>query len=330
LLIGAAGCVRHDTTLPVVPPPAQTSAAPGSAAVPENAVPPGAVVKKLELPKREPTAPSCVAAGDYFAGEAAADASPAFRQARFEQARKAYEQALSIDPHYLSGYLSLAKLYIAVKDHADAETTYRRAAQMCPKEGRVFFEMALCYGGQKQWEQAILALRHAVQLDPKNRPYVDELGWMQARAGHFDDSLATFRTAYDESEAQLKVAQMLNHLGDTAGCRQHLQAALMDPNMEREEQAKAKALLDQLNSVPVGDGVRTAAFVTSAKPAPFGVIPAAAMDPKPAAASPTAKSILLPPPPHFPIRYEQAPPVPAGGESQEPAALPPVPGPGQN
>ncbi len=272
-------------------------------------MPPGAVVKPLEVPKHPPQAATCVAFGDWQAQEAETpNLSEETRKAKREEARKEYEQAISVDPHYLLAYLSLAKFDIALKDHADAEAAYRKAAQLFPNEPRVFFEMGRCYVGEEQWDRAIQAFSRAVTLDPKNRQYVDTLGWTEARAGRYDDGLSTFRKVYDESEAQWRLAQMLEYLGKTDLCRQHLQTALTsDPKMD-----KAKALLAKLDAPPTANGVQPAAFVTADKPATPAVVPAVAMNP--------AHSVMLPPTPRIPIRYEQA---------GAPDAPPPPPGPGK-
>ena len=322
LLIGMVGCTRHETTLPVVP-PAQASKP--QTAVPVETVPPGAVVKELEVPKHPPSPATCVAGGDWAAGEAAAPNVPeAVRQAKREQARKAYEQAISLDPHYLPAYLSLAKFDVAMKDHADAEATFRKAAQMCPNEPRVFFEMGRCYVGEEHWEPAIQAFSRAMELEPKNLSYVDTLGWVQARAGHFDDSLNTFRRVYDEAEAQYKLARMLDYLGETEQCRQHLQAALRAAPAGKMD--KAKALLATLDAAPSADAVTPAAFVTSAKPsapAKDGSIAPRLTGDSLRKSPPSSRGVVLPPPPRIPIRYEEAPPLPP----VTPMALPAVPGP---
>ena len=59
----------------------------------------------------------------------------------------------------------------------------------------------MCHGGEKEWDPAIRNLTRAAELDPENRKIVDALGWMQARAGRYDDSLATFMKVHDEPEA---------------------------------------------------------------------------------------------------------------------------------
>ena len=323
LLIGAAGCTSPGNGslgpkpgAPVLP-QAQAQA---PAAVEEEHVtslPPGAVVKKAaDLPPRMPKPETPVAAGDWYAQEALADPSATGRQEKQKIAREAYEQALKIDPHYLPAYLSLANLYASMNDHAHADETYHRAAQAFPKEPRVFFEMGRCYGAEQKWDESIAALARAAELEPENRQYVKTLGWTQARAGRFDESLATFRKVYDEPEAHYQLALMLEHLGQKDLCRQHLQAALQDPHMDQ-----AKALLAKLDAPPA-DEVQPAAYVTSAKP-PTG---AGSGDPAPTAVAadegaPAAKGVLLPPPPHIPIRYE---------DPAAPPALPPLPGPVQS
>ena len=314
LLIGAAGCTSPGAGslgpkpgAPVLP--QMQAKAPAAAPDEEHvtSLPPGAVVKKVDLPKREPSPETLVAGGDWYAQEAAGDPSATGKQSKQEQARKAYEQALKADPHYMPAYLRLANLYASMNDHAHAEATYRQAAQAFPKEARVFFEMGKCYGAQKKWDESIPALTRAAELEPENRQYVKTLGWTQARAGRFDDSLATFRKVYDEPEAHYQLALMLEHLGQKDLCRQHLEAALKDPR----SMDKAKALLAKLDGPPPADEVQTASYVTSAKP-PESAAPAPADE-----GAAAAKGLLLPPPPHIPIRYE---------DPAAPPALPPLPG----
>ena len=125
-----------------------------------------------------------------------------------------------------------------MKDHAHAVATYQKAAQKFPNAPSVFYELGMCHGGEKEWDQAIRNLARAAELDPENRKIVDALGWMQARAGRYDDSLATFMKVHDEPEAHYKLAWMLQHLNEIDLCKQHLRAALdKEPGMQRRSAA---------------------------------------------------------------------------------------------
>jgi lipopolysaccharide biosynthesis regulator YciM len=300
LLMGAAGCSHNVAMGPSVP-PAQANNTPAPATV--QMLPPGATVRKAaEQPALTPHASTCVALGDWAASEAnAPDISDTKRQEKREQARQAYRRALTIDPHNLPAYESLAKLYGDLKDHTHAVATYRQAAQMFPNEPRVFYELGRCYGGYKEWEPAIQSLARAVELDPENRKYVDTLGWMQARVGRYDDSLATFRKVHDIAEAHYRLALMLEHLQQPELCKQQLQAALeQDSHQER-----AKALLAKLNEAPANP-IQRAEFTEAAKPQLTDAAPAPAAE-EPAAPPPAetpapkparrGRVIILPPPP---------------------------------
>jgi Tfp pilus assembly protein PilF len=314
LLMGAAGCSHNVMMGPSVP-PEQANNAPAPATV--QMLPPGAIVRKAaEQPPRTPHAATCVALGDWAASEAnAPDISDTKRQEKREQARQAYRRALSIDPHYLPAYESLASLYGALKDHSHAVATYRQATQMFPKEPRVFYELGKCYGGYKEWEPAIESLARAVELDPENRQYVDTLGWMQARVGRYDESLATFRKVHDIAEAHYRLALMLEHLQQPELCKQQLQAAVeKDPHLER-----AKALLAKLNEAPASP-LQRAAFTESAKPQLTDAAPTAEQPPAlPTAETPAparrGRVVILPPPPPISTQYEAgAAPSPHEGE----------------
>jgi len=318
LLMGAAGCSHNVMTGPSEL-PVQAGNTPASVSAPVQVLPPGAVVRKAaDLPPRTPHASTCVAFGDWAASEAnAPDLSDTVRQAKREKARKSYQQALSIDLRYLPAYESLALLYIDLKDHSHAVAIYGKATQMFPNEPRVFYELGKCYGSDKEWEPALQCLARAVELDPENRQYVDTLGWMQARVGLYDDSLATFRKVHDVAEAHYRLALMLDHLKQPELCKQHLLAALeKDPHQER-----ARALLAKLDETATNP-VQAAMFTESAKPQFTGVVPTVEESTPPAPLTPTlptrasrGRVVILPPPPQISIQYESgADPSPHEGE----------------
>ena len=311
LLAGAGGCAHQVAVAPSSAAPYQYQAASQPAPAPVRAIPANAVInKEADLPKKTPQASTCVAGGDFFAQQAQAPGiGETAKTANQEKARKAYQQALAIDPHCLQAYESLAALYVAMKDHAHAVATYQKAAQAFPKESRVFYDLGVCHGSEKEWEPAVQNLSHAAELDPENRKIVDALGWMLARAGRYDDSLATFMRVHDEAESHYRLALMLEHLKEMDLCKGQLRAALdKDPQLD-----KARAMLAQLNGgAPAA--VQTTAFEEPSAPAPVAAVVSVS------APSVPAQAVILPPPPKFPIRYEQTAPVPqAPGDADDKA-----------
>jgi tetratricopeptide (TPR) repeat protein len=241
---GVAGCTPQ-SALPTVP------ARPAAAERPRE-----------EVAARRPAnkAGVCVAAGNFCESEGGkAPAGSAKQEQLYDQARRAYQQALESDPNHLPAYQSLARLYTAMGDHEHAVATYRKGLQKHPRQAGLWFDLGMCHARHKEWLPAVEALRKAVELDPENRQYVNVLGHCLARAGRYEESLAFFRKTVGEARAHYNVARMLHHLNDNAQARQHLELALRaDPKL-----APAQQLLAQLDG-RAADGVEPAGHTESA------------------------------------------------------------------
>jgi tetratricopeptide (TPR) repeat protein len=187
-------------------------------------------------------APTLVAAGDYYIREAAGrDDVPAVQSQLRDKARKAYQQALRVDPKCLPAYQALANLYLVLDDREHAVATYQRALKMAPANHQLWFDLGMCFARDKDWDNALPNLRKAVDLDPENRQYVNMLGFALARSGRFDESLACFKRVQGEARAHYNQARMLQYLGQTDLCRQHLQLALQaDPQLDSAQDLLAR------------------------------------------------------------------------------------------
>jgi tetratricopeptide (TPR) repeat protein len=259
------------------------------------------VRKAADLPKQPPRASTCVALSDFFAREANAPGRTQPEQANLrDKARVEYQQALSIDPNCLLAYFGLAKLYLDMGDYDHALATYQKALKGHAKNASIWFELGMCHSRQKQWDKGIEALAKAVELDPENRLYVNTLGFAQARAGRYEESLASFQRVNSEGQAHYRLAQMLQHVQQPVLCKYHLQVALQkDPRLEA-----AQKMLDQMEGRPSAP-VQTVSYVEGAKKAapeapPEGVpvVPPgsqAAPDNQPAFSG--NQPVMLPPPP---------------------------------
>src|SRR5262249_11706789 len=172
-LVGA-GCTPQAQTLPLAPPP--------PAAAPE-------AKREPDLPKRPPGPKSGVAAGDFYVKEASwGKRTPAECEQFHDQARRAYQQALDVDPNYQPAYLGLARLYVATGDHERAVATYQKGLAANPKQPVLEFELGVCLGRRREWGPATQHLQAALDLDPENRRYANTLGFCLACAGRYDET----------------------------------------------------------------------------------------------------------------------------------------------
>jgi tetratricopeptide (TPR) repeat protein len=195
--------------------------------------------------KRIPKPATCVAAGDFHEQQAAGpDVSPADQSRLRETARKAYQQAISIDPDYVPAYQALAHLYTVMGDHQHALATYQKILKKHPKDAVLWYDLGMCQSQHKEWDAALESLRKAVELDPENRPYISTLAYGLARAGRFDESLGYFKRVGSPASAHYNVARMQHHLKLDDLCQHNLAIAVqLDPQLN-----DARQMLVQLQS----------------------------------------------------------------------------------
>ncbi len=194
-------------------------------------------------PKRNPKPATCVAYADLQANAAAEPGrTAADRDQRRDQARRAYQQALKTDPNYQPAYAGLGSLYEAVGDHERAVSTFRKGLEIHPKDSDLWFQLGMCQARHHEWQDAEASLQKAREFEPDNHRYVNMLGYCQARVGHYEASVATFRSIVSEAQARCNVARMLHHNGQNEVAKEQAELALkLQPDLD-----SAKRLLDEI------------------------------------------------------------------------------------
>ena len=240
-LVIAAGCVPQ-TSLPLT----SNSAAPV----------PAADSHKDDTGKRQPHAVTCVAFGDFHL-KASSDSErpPAQKEQILDQARRAYQQALKLDPKSVGAYRGLARTYQQLGDHERTLATYQSGLNVRPEEPSLWFELGMFQAKEKDWKPALENLKKATQLDPENRIYQDMLAYSLARAGRYDESFQCFKRTVGEAKAHYNVARMLCHVKENELAKEHLRLAVQSsPDL-----LAARQMLNELES-PKGSSVVTVGF----------------------------------------------------------------------
>jgi tetratricopeptide (TPR) repeat protein len=228
----AAGCVHQEVAHKPIADPVPAKAPSRDAAAGEK-------------PKKNPKPATCVAFGNlHEQGAADPDRDPAERDLLRDQARRAYAQALSIDPNFLTALTGMGRLYENAGEHDQGVAYFRKALDKHPKEAGVWHELGMIHARHKEWDPALACLRKAVELEPANHHFVKTLGFCLARAGRYDESHACLKKVLGDAEAHFCVARMLLHLDQHEAGVLHLQAALQaNPKFER-----AAALLAEVRA----------------------------------------------------------------------------------
>jgi tetratricopeptide (TPR) repeat protein len=186
-------------------------------------------VKAEESPKRDAKPGTWVAYGRFRESDAHNDKlGPVQQNLCRDEARKAYQKAIDIDPKCPEGYIALANLFLSQDDCERAIAVYQQATKQNPKSALLWFEAGLCYCRKKDFPQALACLGKAHELDPQNQHIATTYGLCLARAGRPQDAVTVLNRVMNKADANYNVARMMEHLNQPEQARQFLRAALQE------------------------------------------------------------------------------------------------------
>ncbi|MDB5306807.1 MAG: Tetratricopeptide repeat protein [Gemmataceae bacterium] len=176
-------------------------------------------------------ADTAAAFADTWAGAAFVEPPPPNRDELIDRARFAYQKALQKDPKNKGALIGLARLYAGMNDRERATEGYKKYLQVFPKDGTVCHEIAMTHARWKDWAGAASWCEVALRVDPENRSYRKTMGFSLARAGKWDEALASLGQIMPEAQARYHLAEVLDDMKYLDASRQQLQLALQaDPN----------------------------------------------------------------------------------------------------
>ena len=140
-------------------------------------------------------------------------------------AEKAYREALQLSPAFVPALLNLADLYRANNLDAQAEPLLQRAISLAPADAAPRHALGLLLIRQRQLDTAVIELRQAASLDPRNARYA----YVYAVA------------LWETGQRQPAVAALEAALGEHPGDRD-LRAALASYYQQLGEQDKLRGL----------------------------------------------------------------------------------------
>jgi tetratricopeptide (TPR) repeat protein len=165
-----------------------------------------------------------------------------------EQARREYELALELSPHFVPAYVNLADLHRAQKRDDLGEPLLRRALETAPESVETQHALGLLLIRQQRIDEALEPLARAAELAPGQPHYA----WVQAlaldEAGREGRAVEVLERAHErhprDGRLLLALADLQRERGEAAAA---LRAAQRLVELEPENPA-ARALLRELES----------------------------------------------------------------------------------
>jgi tetratricopeptide (TPR) repeat protein len=108
----------------------------------------------------------------------------AAHQNRYEDALRYDQTALQIDPHNPKTHNSIATIYLALGQPAQAIEYFRRAVRLAPRIAATHGNLGVALFGQGHYREAISHLRKALELHPDNEKWRNYLGRAEQRASN--------------------------------------------------------------------------------------------------------------------------------------------------
>jgi tetratricopeptide (TPR) repeat protein len=198
---------------------------------------------------RQPRPETCNDAGKMYETLAQTSENTVQKRDFAWRAKQAYGQALRLRPGWAPALSGLARVDELEGNVQQAANYYQQALQNIrdKNDAGVCHEAGLFYARHKQFDNGILCMQRAVQLDSSNRTYTMNYGYTLARAGRYEDSFKHFCQIMNSSDASFQLAKMANHLGDVEKSKQFASYALQ----QNPKNNQAQELLAQLEQPAV-------------------------------------------------------------------------------
>jgi tetratricopeptide (TPR) repeat protein len=120
-------------------------------------------------------------------------AAVAIAERKMDEAMQHYERALSIDAASVDALNGLINLYESQGRLDQAHARVDQAIAARPNTASLYFLKSVIYGKQRDGQQAEVALRRTLELDPNFVPALNALGSLYVNTNRPDEAIAEFR-----------------------------------------------------------------------------------------------------------------------------------------
>jgi tetratricopeptide (TPR) repeat protein len=119
--------------------------------------------------------------------------APAIVGGSIAKAREQADAMLRLDPY--EGHMAFALIAVSEKDQKAAETEYKGAIAVDPKNPRAYFRLGYLYLGQKRVDEALMQFRQYAKWAPDDPNSHDSLGEALLEKGSYDEALREYDKA---------------------------------------------------------------------------------------------------------------------------------------
>jgi Flp pilus assembly protein TadD len=173
-----------------------------------------------------------------------------FEKGRLDEALVEFQKAITAQPDYVEGHVSIAVIQIEKGLLDQALPHLQRALQLDPNSWFVHANLGIIAERTGRREQAIDHFLRAVELNPQHPTTRMNLGQALAESGKLEDALMQFRTAVDlapeDPSCRLNLGNVLLELAQPQEASEHFRHAIQrHPQMVSARLGLGEALTQQ-------------------------------------------------------------------------------------
>jgi len=114
----------------------------------------------------------------------------------WKEALAAFQKTLQIQPEDVDARANLGWVFSELKRYEEAKKEFLEALRLAPGYARAHAGLGGLYAGAQRDDRAAIAeYLKALEIEPSNAAYLNDLAWVYYRSGRLDDAIASFRRA---------------------------------------------------------------------------------------------------------------------------------------
>ncbi|MEM9689980.1 MAG: tetratricopeptide repeat protein, partial [Pseudomonadota bacterium] len=171
---------------------------------------------------------------------------------RYDDSMVYYDRFVDFRPNSENGLLGRAELLLRMDRIDDAIAQYRQSAERFPESATSLNALGYTLADRstsvKDWQEAEVLIRKALDKDPDNAAIIDSMGWVLFRLGQPEAALVELERAYasfDDPEVAAHIVEVLHTLQRTDEAMTMLESAEeKDPDNELLEAVRQRLFPD--------------------------------------------------------------------------------------
>ncbi|MCX7048639.1 MAG: tetratricopeptide repeat protein [Candidatus Sumerlaeota bacterium] len=162
----------------------------------------------------------------------------------WDKAKEIFDQLLTVSTTNDDYHYQMGAIYTEMKDGAKAESSFRRAIELNPRNFNAMNALGYLYADEgRNLTEAVDLIRKAMEFRPKAGYIIDSLGWAYFKKGELDQALKYLKEATSLPPVD---AEIYDHLGDVYRKRGEIDLALKSWEEALKMQTDRPGLRDKI------------------------------------------------------------------------------------